>query len=243
MHMMFVDESGDPGYPKDGNWSSWTGSTHFVRAGVIIHGWVWKGWHRRLLQFKSARGLLWDGEIKGTHLRSGKGAFCGWEAARRQLFRTDLAKLIGFSREITLIVVVIDKRKVHPGGRDRIIKPDVRSLELLLERYNHFLKQQSDKAGIVILDPVEESKDDNLRHFQSYLLDQEVNFQGSHIVEGAFFAKSHTSNLLQVADFVANVSYQEMARSLGGEEFASLQPRFWSWNGKTAGYGIKVWPD
>jgi len=42
MYMMFVDESGDPGYPADGNWSRWGGSTHFARVGLIIHGWKWK---------------------------------------------------------------------------------------------------------------------------------------------------------------------------------------------------------
>jgi len=35
MHMMFVDESGDPGYPKKGNWKGWGGSVHFARVGVI----------------------------------------------------------------------------------------------------------------------------------------------------------------------------------------------------------------
>ena len=48
MHMMFVDESGDPGYPPGGKWRRWGGSTHFARVGVIIHGWKWKAWHDRL---------------------------------------------------------------------------------------------------------------------------------------------------------------------------------------------------
>ena len=38
MHMMFVDESGDPGYPTDGDWSKFGGSEFFSRVGVIIHG-------------------------------------------------------------------------------------------------------------------------------------------------------------------------------------------------------------
>jgi hypothetical protein len=53
----------------------------------------------------------------------------------------------------------------------------VRSLELLLERYDRFLDDQPDKAGVVILDACEESKDDNLRYFQSYLLDQVDHFR------------------------------------------------------------------
>jgi hypothetical protein len=66
MHMMFVDESGDPGYPISGIWSGWGGSRLFARVGVIIHGWKWKAWHERLFQFKHNRGLTWDAEILET---------------------------------------------------------------------------------------------------------------------------------------------------------------------------------
>ena len=50
--MMFVDESGDPGYPSDGNWGRWGGSPMFCRLGVIIHGWRWKAWNDKVYQFK-----------------------------------------------------------------------------------------------------------------------------------------------------------------------------------------------
>jgi len=49
MHMMFVDESWDPGYPADGDWSQFRGSKAFARLGVIIHGWKWKAWNERPL--------------------------------------------------------------------------------------------------------------------------------------------------------------------------------------------------
>jgi hypothetical protein len=44
MYMMFVDESGDTGYPSDGNWERWEGSKLFIRMGAIIHGRKWKRW-------------------------------------------------------------------------------------------------------------------------------------------------------------------------------------------------------
>ena len=64
--MMFVDESGDPGYPPAGKWAGWGGSTHFARVGVIIHGWKWKAWNDRLTSFKRNRGLTWDAEIRAS---------------------------------------------------------------------------------------------------------------------------------------------------------------------------------
>jgi hypothetical protein len=242
MHMMFVDESGDPGYPPDGKWAAWRGSTHFVRVGVIIHGWHWKAWNDRLTSFKEHRGLTWDVEIKASNIRRGKGGFVGWDKSRRQLFLTDLAKLIGFNTDLTLLGVAIDKRKVDPSKGARVAKPEVRSLELLLERYNLFLRNQRDKAGVVILDPTMEEHDDNLRYFQSFLLAKSAHLDPLHIVEGTFFAKSHTSSLIQISDVCNNIFYREITRGDGGAEYKALSPRFWRFKGKLKGYGIKEWP-
>ena len=120
--------------------------------------------------------------------------------------------------------------------------PSVRSLELLLERYNLFLRNQTDRSGIVILDPVKEESDDNLRHFQSFLMAKSANMNPLHIVEGAFFAKSHTSNMVQIADVCSNVFYREYTRHTGSTEFALIKPRFWTLAGRLQGRGIKMWP-
>jgi len=242
MHMMFVDESGDPGYPRGGNWSEWGGSTHFARVGVIIHGWKWKTWNDRLLAFKNSRGLTWDDEIKASNLRRGEGCFAGWNQNQRNLFLNDLIVMIGGNTDITLIGVVIDKRRVDTSKCDRLVKPEVRTLELLLERYNYFLAAQKDKSGIVVLDPTKEQSDDNIRYFQSFLTAQSGNLQPLHIVESTFFAKSHTSTMIQVSDICTNVFYREMSRGINSHEFRALHPRFWRKGTRVKGYGIKEWP-
>ena len=113
-------------------------------------------------------------------------------------------------------------------------------MELLLERYNGFLGEQSDKSGIVILDPVNGISDDNLRYFQSYLQEKSANLHPLRIVEGTFFAKSHTSNLIQVADICSNIFYR---REKAPVEFARIEPRFWLRDGRQLeGAGIKEWP-
>lgn len=242
MHMMFVDESGDPGYPPGGKWGPWGGSTHFVRVGVIIHGWKWKAWHDRLTRFKSNRGLTWDAEIKASDIRRGKGAFVGWDQARREFFLRNLMEFVGGNLDVTLLGVVIDKRQVDTTKGDRLVKPEVRSLELLLERYNFFLGNQRDKSGIVILDPTKEKSDDNLRRFQSFLLAQSERLKPLHIVEGAFFAKSHTSNLIQIADVCTNVLYRQVTRGGNTREYRAMQKRFWRHRRRLMGVGIKNWP-
>jgi hypothetical protein len=242
MHMMFVDESGDPGYPKDGNWLNCHGSKVYARVGLIVHGWKWKSWNERLVSFKRNRGLLWDAEIKASHLRRGLGAFIGWDEVRRNQFLADLSSLIGLNRDFVLIGVAIDKTQVDTAQKERLVKPDVRSLELLLERYNQFLHRQPDKAGIVVLDPTKDTSDDNLRYFQCFLQSQSPNLKPLHIVEGTFFAKSHTSNMIQLADFCCNVFFREITRNDQSAEWKAIQPRFWRIGARLQGNGIKHWP-
>lgn len=240
--MMFVDESGDAGFPRDGQWQEWGGSKSFSRVGVIIHGWRWQSWNNTLIQFKKSAGLGWDTEIKASDLRKGSGGFQDWPEVRRKKFLEDLLALIGASEDLTLIGVLIDKPKVVASKSPRLVNPSVRSLELLLERYNLFLRNQTDRAGIVILDPVMGNSDDNLRHFQSFLMAKSANMSPLHIVEGTFFAKSRTSNLIQIADLCSNIFFRAFARPKGADEFNQIQPRFWHHEGKLAGRGSKIWP-
>ena len=151
-------------------------------------------------------------------------------------------ELVGGNPDITLLGVIIDKRQVDTTKSDRLVKPEVRSLELLLERYNLFLRNQRDKSGIVILDPTKEKSDDNLRRFQSFLLAHASHLAPLHIVEGAFFAKSHTSNLIQIADVCCNVFYREMTHGGRPKEYQVMKKRFWRHQSRLTGVGIKKWP-
>lgn len=242
MYMMFVDESGDPGYPKDGDWSKWGGSTHFARVGVVLHGLKWRTWNEKLVSFKRNRGLTWDSEIKASDLRQGRGAFAGWAKDRRDFFLKDLVDRISGAEELTLLGVVIEKKKVDLTRKPRLIKPEVRSLELLLEMYNSFLDEQRFKAGVVVLDPTKEQNDDNLRYFQSFLQAHSGNLQPLRIVESTFFAKSHTSNLIQVSDVCTNLLYRFEARGANRAEYKMLEKRFWKRNGRIKGIGLRTWP-
>lgn len=242
MHMMFVDESGDPGYPPKGQWKGWGGSTHFARVGVIIHGWKWRAWDEKLMSFKRNRGLTLEMEIKASDIRRGTGAFRGWDKPRRDFFLRDLMSLVGGNSDMTLLGVIINKRQVDITQSERLVKPEIRTFELLLERYNLFLNHQEDKSGIVILDPTKETNDDNLRYFQSFLQAQSPHLKPMRIVEGTFFAKSHTSHLIQIADLCSNIFYREMAHREKSADYKAIHPRFWHHQGKIQSFGIKKWP-
>jgi hypothetical protein len=141
-----------------------------------------------------------------------------------------------------LIGVVIDKQNVDTTQSDRLVRPEVRSLELLLERFNSYLDTQKDKCGIVVLDPTKEDKDDNLRYFQSFLQSNSPHFSPLHIVEGTFFAKSHTSNMIQLADFCCNVFFREMSRRENLGEWREIYQRFWRVKNRVLHVGLKRWP-
>jgi hypothetical protein len=202
MHIMYVDEAGDPGYAKQS-------SIRYVRVGVIVHGWKWRDADERVSAFKRTRGLQWDDEIRASDIRRGKRAFAGRTPREREVLLGDFLETIG--RELTwlsAIGVCINKDLVDSTRKERLTKPEVRSHELLLEEYSAFLAGQNDRCGIVVLDENEAKNDANLRYFQGYLRHFSDRIDPRRIVEGTLFLKSHTCNMLQVADVCAHVLFQ-----------------------------------
>lgn len=235
MHIMYVDESGDPGFPRTpaSDWGSGP-TTHFVRAGAIVHGWKWANINDRLANFKKARNVPWDAEIKAHHLRTGRGAFQGWPPAERREFLNDFLDTLAREVDLNLIEVVIDKRKVDQSQRPRYSNPAVFSLELLLERYSSFLRGQKDRCGITVLDSCEAASDENLRYFHGFLREYSSHLESQHIVESTLFMKSHTTNMLQVADVCANVFYRYHATDgRNADEYDRIKERI---------FANKEWP-
>ena len=199
MHLMYVDESGDPGF-------SGGSSARFVRVGVVVHAWKWRAVDERIRVFKTSRGLAWNAEIRATDVRRGRRAFADRSRAERETFLNDLVETIGREcPELALIGVSIDKARVDRTRPARWSNPAIRSVELLLEAYTAYLGQQKDRCGIVVLDECEGSNDANIRYFQNYLRRFSGRIDAHRIVEGTFFLSSGTSNLLQIADVCANI--------------------------------------
>lgn len=229
MHLMYVDESGDSGLPPDRDVGPQRGpSERYVRVGVIVHGWRWRATDTKIKNFKMAHGLQWSDELHADDIRHGKKGFKGRRQEDRQALLNNLLDTIGRELlDVSLLGVVITKRLVDRSRKGRLSDPSPRSLELLLEAYNAFLRDQVDKCGIVILDARENKDDANLRYFQSYLREFSERVDARRIVEGSFFLPSHTSNMLQIADVCANVLNRryrwtdEVTR-----EFARIEDRF-----------------
>lgn len=237
MHLMYVDEAGDPGYPEDGVFREQRGpSERYIRVGAIVHGWKWNSTNSLVSEFKLAHGFKWNDELRATDIRRGKHAFSRWNPDDRILLFSSFLETI--SRELSdvyLCGVVINKQLVDRSRKERLVNPSRRSLELLLEVYNNFLAGQKDRCGVVVLDAGEAKDDSNLRYFQNYLRQFSTNVDGRRIIEGTFFLPSHTSNLLQVADIAASVLYRRYKWTESTiKDFATIEPRFWN---------IREWPE
>ena len=199
MHLMYVDESGDPGFGVGS-------SARYVRGGVVVHGWKWREVDERIRSFKLTRGLNWDAEIRANDIRRGHNAFAEMPAAERQTLLEDLLETLAREMpDVSLIGICIHKHNVDTTRRERFSNPAVRSIELLLENYNSFLASQRDRCGIVVLDELEAKHDASIRYFQNYLCRFSDHVDGRRIVEGTFFLPSRSSNPLRLPDVCANV--------------------------------------
>ena len=206
MHIMYVDEAGDPGYDE-------RASPRYVRVGVIVHGFRWRSVDVAVEQFKLKWGLKWSDELKASHIRRGREAFNRPESARDTLMKS-LLDLIGQSEALTMLGVSVNKRLVDTERKERLSNPAVRTHEMLLEMYSEYLTRQPDRCGIVVVDENEARNDRNLRRFQNYLRNYSDRVDDRRIVEGTMFLASNTCNLLQVADVCSNVYFRSF---LGNE--------------------------
>jgi hypothetical protein len=114
MHLMYVDESGDAGFPPSGLVAVRGGSSErYVRVGVIVHAWKWPATDLAIANFKRAHVLQWDDELHAADIRHGSRAFKGWTPTQRQHLLDNLLDTIGRElQHVTIIGVVINKRLV-----------------------------------------------------------------------------------------------------------------------------------
>ena len=221
MHLMYVDESGDPGFHPQS-------SERYVRVGVVVHGWRWQSVDERITRFKITHGLTWKDEIRASDIRRRAGAFAKWKPIERAEFRVNLLDTIGREcDELSVFGICIHKHLVDQNRKERLSNPSVRSMELLLEAFNRFLQGQRDKCGIVILDECEASHDENLRYFQNYLRRFSNAIDERRIVEGTMFLSSNSSNMLQIADVCANTLLRRYRwTEEATAEFARIEHKF-----------------
>jgi hypothetical protein len=260
VHLLYVDESGDDGFPHSGTFSNNTGQSKvFIRTGLIIHDRHWARLNEEVLNFKFKYRIPKSVELHATEILRGSEKYYSRSAGKKKTrpnwfgqnfpnkadrvkLLEKCCKLISSRDDITLICVVIDKQKINCTMGDYKNLPKNNSWEFLIERYNMFLDRATDRIGIIISDAIQDKIEKTHRDFAKAIYDQSTHIDKNHFIESILFEPSDSSNLLQLADIASYAFYRKF--NTQDETFYNhLESKLLcSADGKLDGAGLKIWP-
>jgi hypothetical protein len=255
MHILYVDESGDGGFSSKNIYQlNTTPSRYFIRTGLIIHDYKWLSINKQIDRFKYSRKIPLNIELHATEILNGYKKIKGktvslpnWFGANypsrndRIKLLKDLCTLIA-SLNVTLIFIIIDKANIDKTRIDFKTIPQTKSWEFLIERYNLFLQNQTDKKGIIISDAIETALEKKHREFAKAIFAQSIHVKEHHFIESILFEPSESSNLLQIAD-IASYAIGRKYNSDDDTYYNVLKSKIFTLNYKIDGYGEKIWPE
>jgi hypothetical protein len=242
MHILFIDESGNP--PPPGK----LGSKNSVLGGVIIPEEIWPKLAADLKRLKKEYDV--SGEIKWRHFIAGnrkpENSLLHLNPAQRDTLRLKLLQALVRYKSIRIISVIAD---IQLSYADSTIIDDNglyhRSYKVLTERFQYFLQDMERESGqringLVVCDHRNNHQDDRLRALHQNLVNSEGIFTSTYanLIEGLFLAPSHYSVGIQFADLVAGAVFRK---------FESSDDRFYdvikplvrtSTTGNAEGYGL-----
>lgn len=210
MHIMYVDESGDPGLNT-------YSSKHFLLNGLIVPQDDWQKYLGRLKAFrkslKESYGLNQRTEIHASELiRINK------LEEYKKIRKTDRIKILELYSE--QIPVIFDKARVISVFFDKANftgKQDVQEIawNRLIQRFDNFLKMSVNDKGIIIADDTESKKIIRLlRKMRVYnpILRREqgeaINHPTDNVLEDLFERNSKDSYFIQTVDVLAHLLYR-----------------------------------
>jgi len=208
MHIMYVDESGDPG-------NSAHSSPHYILSGLIIRQEDWKPCldHLKILRtnIKSAYGLGPKSEFHAMEI------FRTTNPAYKKMHKTARINMLKFyANEIP---IVFSNAKILNICITKSDHPHITNFQTLawnrfISRYDTFLKKVQDK-GIIICDESNENQLRNqLRKSRIYnpvpsQFGGTYNAVTQNIIEDITHRKSTLSYFIQTCDVIAHVLYRK----------------------------------
>ena len=208
MYILFLDESGTPPASKASQ------QRYFVIGGVVLPSAEWRTIHHRLQGLKVRKGVR--GEVKWRYFAPGNTDAANPMAAmpfeERDAIRTDILRIIVSVPSVRIIASVTSVRAVFDvkavGCAD-----DVYGLtyKTVTERFQYFLQDLSRQpgtvaCGMVVCDHRGADNDRTLRAYHQRLIgnsERPFTARYRNFVETLFFAPSHLSTGIQLADIVA----------------------------------------
>ena len=246
MHLLFIDESGNPSPPGK------QGPKHFVLGGVIIPEEIWPRLSADIKRLKKTYAVT--GEIKWRYFIAGNqkpdNSLLRLDPSERDQLRTQLFHALARYKSVRIISVIADVQRAYA---DPAIRNDdglyQRAYKILTERFQYFLQDLERESGqringLIICDHRNNHQDERLRALHQKLVNSEGIFTSSYanLIEGLFLAPSHYSVGIQFADLVAGAVFRK---------FEAKDERFYdlikplvrtSPTGETEGYGLVKLP-
>ncbi len=246
MHLCFIDESGTPA--KLGADEPRT----FAIGAVIVPETAWHGVQEKLIGLKAA--TKYHGEVKWRYFAPNnadkENPMRDWAQPQRDDFRSAVFKIITEQRSIRLIACVCHCRSAYMRA-DINSQDDIyfRTYKPITERFQYFLQDISrtsgtNHCGIIVADHRGSKDDAKMRQQHERLVMEAGKFTSKYtnFVEGLFFAPSHMSVGIQLADMVAGATWRAFERN-DASFFDKIKGSFRAKpNGDFEGYGLVRFP-
>lgn len=244
MHIMYVDESGDPGiHPLS--------SPHFILSGLIVSQDEWDKYLSRLKAFRKSLKAKY-GLNQRTEIHTAELIRVQKIEEYKKIYKSDRLNIIkDYCTEMprifdtAQIINICIKINEHP-------ETDIFSLAWgrLLQRYDTFLKKIAKDKGIIVADDTDSVKLMSLQRKMRVYNPIPSHFSGtynapiSNIIEDTFSRQSHHSYFLQSVDLVAHCLYRKeypkgSLKKFGLEhQFQKLDPILLKQASKNDDFGI-----
>ena len=135
MHIMYVDESGDPGVQG-------SPSRYYILSGIVVHELRWLDYLNQISDFRrrmqGAFGLRMREEISGSAMMSKPGTLVRIPRNDRLTIIRAFASELASIRDMSVINVVVDKR-----GKDQNYDVFAMAWKALLQRFENTISSRN----------------------------------------------------------------------------------------------------
>lgn len=246
MKLLYLDAAGDPGLAN-----TKTQTKYYILACLCIDSDKW------FIAYNGIRNILnkyfkplnhLPKELKYSDIHHNKFPYNKLPKAHKTKLVDDIFDLVIHDLDSVLFAMVVDKNK-HVNKYTNPEKPNILALRYIIPRFSKYLGRVQDH-GMIIYDAEERTINKELRDFTITSREHGVVLEPAnlpfyiqnkleHIIGTIVFEESHTSPLIQLADFIARTVFLRYERN-DQTRFKQIEHKFDNYNGMT--YGLKVIP-
>lgn len=218
MHVLYLDESGDP--------NSWDIQNHFVLSGLAVHEGQIYNLTRQLdtIQAGALPGITIPIAFHADDVREGRGRFREMNPTDRIRLQDNIYSVISGSRFPNLVVFATIVHVSYANNSDQVLHD---AFGDICQRFNIFLQRSFQSGhpakGLLVIDQAHERR---YRQLVSEFQRMGTSYgRIQNIVDILYFAGRRDTRMLQLADYCAFAVYRHYERA-DSTYFNVIKPRF-----------------